>query len=289
MPRALWKGHLKIDELSCAVALFAAASSSERVSFHTINRKTGHRVRRQFVDPETGKEVERDQQVKGYETGKDRFVMLEPEEVEAAIPQSDRTLAVEAFVPCDDVDTVYFDRPYFVAPADKASDAVFAVVREGMRAMKVAAVARAVLFRRERTVLIRADGPGFVASTMNFDHEVRPAEEMFKDVPDLKVEGEMLELAEHIIKTKTGTFDPSAFDDRYDAALAELIKAKMEGRKIEAPRHPRQEKVVSLLDALRESVQASGGKPAAPSRRRSGSGRAARKRPAKGAAVRKAG
>lgn len=271
MARALWKGHLKIEELSCAIALYAAASTSERVSFHTINRKTGHRVKRQYVDPETGKEVERDQQVKGYETSKDHFIILEPDEIASAIPQSDKILGVEAFVPCDEVDTVFFDRPYFIAPADKHSQAVFSVIREGMRANKVAAIADAVLFRRQRKVLIRPDDAGFTANTLNYEYEVRVADEVFKDVPAVKIGGEMLELAEHIIKTKTGKFDPRKFDDRYDAALAELVKAKMEGRKIEAPKAKREEKVVSLLDALRQSAGVS--KPAAPSRRRAASGR----------------
>jgi len=254
--RALWKGHLKLDELSCAVALYAAASTSERVSFHTINRKTGHRVKRQYIDPETGKEVDRDQQVKGYEIGKNEFIVLEPEEVAAAVPESDKTLSVAAFVPTGEIDTVFFDKPYFLTPADKPSEAVFAVIREGMRATKVAAVADAVLFRRQRKVLIRPEGTGFVANTLNFEYEVRPAEEVFESVPELKIGGEMLELAEHIIGTKTGTFDPSAYDDRYDAALRELVKAKMEGRKIEPPKRKAEEKVVSLLDALRASAGA---------------------------------
>jgi DNA end-binding protein Ku len=257
-PRALWKGHLKIEELSCAVALYAAASTAERVSLHTINRKTGHRVHREYVDADTGKEVEREDQVKGYETDKDRFIVLEPEEIAAAVPESDKTLAVEAFIECDDIDTVYFDKPYFVAPADKAAAEVFAVIREGMEAKKVAALARAVLFRRVRKLLIRTEEPGFVANTLKFDYEVRPAEEVFEDLPELKIKGEMLELAEHIIDTKSGEFDPAAFDDRYDAALAELVKAKMEGRRIEAPKREKQDNVVSLIDALRESARAAG-------------------------------
>jgi DNA end-binding protein Ku len=257
-PRALWKGHLKIDELTCAVALYAAASTAERVSLHTINRKTGHRVHREYVDADTGKEVEREDQVKGYETEKDRFIVLEPEEIAAAVPESDKTLAVEAFIECDDIDTVYFDKPYFVAPADKAAAEVFAVIREGMEAKKVAALARAVLFRRVRKLLIRTEGPGFVANTLKFDYEVRPAEEVFEDLPELKIKGEMLELAEHIIDTKSGEFDPAAFDDRYDAALAELVKAKIEGRRIEAPKREKQDNVVSLMDALRESARAAG-------------------------------
>ncbi len=255
--RALWKGHLSIGELSCAVALYAAATTSDRVSFHIVNRKTGNRVRREYVDEETGKPVDRDDQVKGYETSKGNYVLLEPDEIAAAVPESDKTLAVESFVPCDEVDTVYFDKPYFVAPADEAAEEAFAVMREGMRTKKVVALARAVLFRRVRTLLIRPRGSGLLANTLNFDYEVRAADDAFDAVPEMKIKGEMLDLAKHIIDTKSGTFDPSAFDDRYDAALAELVKAKAEGREIEKPKRKREGKVIDLMEALRESAAAS--------------------------------
>ncbi|MFC3727197.1 non-homologous end joining protein Ku [Neoaquamicrobium sediminum] len=256
--RALWKGHLSIGELSCAVALYAAATTSDRVSFHIVNRKTGNRVRREYVDEETGKPVDRDDQVKGYETSKGNYVLLEPDEIAAAVPESDKTLAVESFVPCDEVDTVYFDKPYFVAPADEAAEEAFAVMREGMRKKKVVALARAVLFRRVRTLLIRPRGCGLLANTLNFDYEVRAADDAFDAVPEMKIKGEMLDLAKHIIDTKSGTFDPSAFDDRYDAALAELVKAKAEGREIEKPKRKREGKVIDLMEALRESAAAAG-------------------------------
>lgn len=256
--RALWKGHLSVGELSCAVALYAAATTSDRVSFHIVNRKTGNRVRREYVDEETGKPVDRDDQVKGYETSKGNYVLLEPDEIAAAVPESDKTLAVESFVPCDEVDTVYFDKPYFVAPADEAAEEAFAVMREGMRKKKVVALARAVLFRRVRTLLIRPRGCGLLANTLNFDYEVRAADDAFDAVPEMKIKGEMLDLARHIIDTKSGTFDPSAFDDRYDAALAELVKAKAEGREIEKPKRKREGKVIDLMEALRESAAAAG-------------------------------
>jgi DNA end-binding protein Ku len=268
-PRAVWKGFLRVSELTCPVALYTAASSSDRVSFHTLNRATGHRVRREYVDEETGEPVERDEQVKGYEIAKDKYVLLEPEEVAQAVPESDKTLAVEAFLTCPDIDTTYFDKPYYVAPADASAEAAFGVIREGMRAKDVAALARAVLFRRVRTVLIRAQGPGLIANTLNFDYEVRPSSEAFAEIPELEIKGEMLDLAEHIIRTKAGSFDPATFDDRYDAALVELVKAKAEGRKIEPPKPREPERVVDLLEALRQS--AGQGKP--PEKRRS-SGRA---------------
>lgn len=272
MARAVWKGHLSVGELSFAVALYAAATTSERISFHVVNRKTGNRVRRQYVDEETGKPVERDEQVSGYETSKGEYIILEPEEIASALPESDKRLAVDSFIACGEVDTVYFDRPYFIAPADEAAQEAFTLLHDGMEGKKVAALARGVLFRRVRTVLIRPDNGGFIGNTLNFDYEVRPAAKVFATIPDLKIKGEMLDLAKHIITTKSGTFDPAAFDDRYDTALAELVKAKIEGREIRAPKRSAESKVVDLMEALRKSAEA-GGKPkkaAATPRRKAG-------------------
>lgn len=262
-PRAVWKGVLKIAEVTCPVSLFTAASTSERISFHTLNRKTGNRVHRQFIDEVTGKPVENEDQVKGYDKGAGDYVILEPEEIAAAIPESDKTLTVETFLPCDEIDDIFFDKPYYVSPSTAVASEAFALIREGMKGRKSAALARTVIFRRMRSILIRPHGDGLLATTLNFDYEVRSAEDAFSDVPAVKIDDEMLELAEHIIKTKAGEFDPKEFDDRYESALAELVQAKVEGRKIKPQKRPEPTKVVSLLDALRESAKASDGKKSA--------------------------
>jgi DNA end-binding protein Ku len=267
-PRANWKGFLKVGEVTCPVSLYTAASTSERIAFHTLNRATGHRIRRRFVDSDNGKPVEKDDQVKGYEVSSGEYIVLEPEEVASAVPGSDKTLSVSAFIGCGAIDDVYFDKPYYLAPSDKHAEEAFVLIREGMRAKKVAAIAQTVLFRRVRTVLIRAHGSGLIATTLNFDYEVRSAEKAFDEVPDLSIKGEMLELAEHIIKKKMGKFDASKFEDRYESALADLVKAKLEGRKLEPRKEPPRDKVIDLMAALRDSadmVQKSGvrAKPAA--------------------------
>ncbi len=253
-PRAIWKGYLKVGELVCPVALHTAVSASERVSLHMLNRETGHRLQRQFVDSETGKEVERDEQVKGYETSPDDYVVLEPEEIASALPESDKTLSVDCFLPCDQVDTLYFDRPYYLAPASPGADQAYAVLRDGLRKKKVAALASTILFRRVRAVLIRPYEDGLIATMLNFDYEVRSAKEAFGDLPATKIKKEMLDLARHIIETKKGHFDPATFDDKYEAALVELVHAKMEGREIKPPNPPASEKVVDLMEALRLSA-----------------------------------
>jgi DNA end-binding protein Ku len=251
--RANWKGYIKFGEVACAVALYTAASSSERIAFNTLNRATGNRVRREFVDSETGDPVEREDQVKGYEIENGDFVVLEPEEIAAAVPESDKTLKIEAFVPCDEIDDVYFDKPYYLAPDRMGADA-FRLLRDGMRQAKVAALARTVLFRRLRTVLIRPHGKGLIGTTLNFDYEVRSAKEAFEDIPAMKIEGEMLDLAKHIINTKKGSFDAKSFDDRYDAAVAELVKAKIEGKPLPKKKVSPPSKPSDLLQALRQSA-----------------------------------
>lgn len=256
--RANWKGFLTIGELSCPVALYTAASTTSRIAFHTINRKTGNRVRREFIDGATGEPVARDDQVKGYVLDNDRIVMIEPDEIAKAVPDSDKTLSVEAFVACDDIDTLYFDRPYFIAPSGKAGQEAFAVIREAMKSASVAALAQAVLFRRVRSLMIRADEQGLVAHTLNYDYEVRSAAEAFSDLPDLKIKKDMLELARHIVSTKAGTFDPATFDDRYEEAVATLVKDKLAGKTPKRRKEKRASKVVDLMAALRESAGLTG-------------------------------
>ncbi len=288
-PRANWKGFIKFGEVACPVALYTAASSSERIAFNTLNRKTGNRVKREFVDSETGDPVERDEQVKGYEIENGQYIILEPDEVAAAVPDSDKTLKIDAFIPCNEIDDVYFDKPYYLAPDKMGTDA-FVLLRDGMKKAKVAAIARTVLFRRLRTVLIRPHGKGLIATTLNFDYEVRSSEDAFEELPDLKIEGEMLELAEHIIGTKKGSFDASTFDDRYEAAVAELVKAKIEGRALPKKKAPAASKQSDLLQALRESAGIGGkvgSKPAAANANK-GAGRQKAARPTAAAKAKQA-
>jgi DNA end-binding protein Ku len=252
--RAMWKGFLKFGQVSCGVGLHAGISASDKIAFHTLNRSTGHRVKRQYVDEETGKPVDRDDQVKGYETSKGDYVVLEPEEVAAVVPETDKTLHVEAFIPCSEVDTVFLERPYYLTPTDDVAVNAFSVFREGLRKKSVAAVTRTVLFRRVRSVLVRPHGKGLVASTLHYDYEIRSAKKAFEDVPRIKIEKEMMDLARHIIETKKGKYDPRKVEDRYGAAVAKLVKAKLAGKPIKAEKPRESAKVIDLMDALRQSA-----------------------------------
>jgi DNA end-binding protein Ku len=270
--RANWKGQIRLGEISFGVALYAAATTSNRIALHMVSRKTGNRLRQETVDVETGKPVNKDDQVMGYELESGDYVLLDPEDIAAAVPESDKTLRIESFLPCDEIDVLFLDRPYYLAPADAASTEAFSLVREGIERQNVAALARTVLFRRLRTLLIRPHGAGFIANTLNFDYQVQSVEKAFSDIGDIRIEGEMLDLAEHIISTKRGKYDPAAFDDRYESALADLVRAKVEGRTTPRRKPVREDKVVDLMAALRESAKAvkKPRKPTTTSRRKAG-------------------
>ena len=277
--RAIWSGVIKIAEVVCPVKMYTAASTSERISLHLVNRKTGNRLKRVYVDEKTDKPVEHDDQVKGYETSEGSYVVLEPEEIAAAVPDSDKVLGVDACIACSKIDPSYFDKPYYLLPADDVAQESFVLIREALRKQKAAAIAHTVLFRRLRPVLIRAHRKGLIATTLNFDYEVRSAKTAFKEIGKHKIEPEMLELAQHILKTKAGTFKPDSFEDRYEEALADLVKAKIDGRTVVPLQRPEPTKKNDLLEALRlsagdkgssDSMKAAAKKPAARSRSKAG-------------------
>ncbi|MDM9628723.1 Ku protein [Rhizobium sp. S152] len=276
--RASWKGHLKVGDLVCAVGLYTAISASDRISFNIINRKTGHRVERAFVDSETGKPVDRDDQVKGYQLDSGDYIMIEGDEIAGLMPESDKVLNVQNFVPYDEINMLYFDKPYHLAPVTDDDAEALVVIMEAMRKQKVAAIAEAVLFRKNRTVLIRPQDDHVIATTLNFDYEVRNADTVFKDIPDMKFDKEMIELAGHIIGTKKGSFNPQEYEDRYEIALAELVKAKIEGKAPPKKKPKPEGKVIDLMEALRQSAKLSGGAKAAKGAKTSASaGRGAKK------------
>lgn len=252
--RAIWRGNLVVGELACPVALYSAVTAQERVSFQIINRDTGHRVRREYVDADTGRSVDNEDLVKGYETSEGQAIILTPEEIRDLVPEADKTLVIESFIPCDEVDTVFFERPYFLAPGNRQALEVYDLVREAMKAKGVAALVQTVLFRRVRSLLIRPHGNGMIATTLNFDYEVRPEKEILGGISAVKIEGEMLDLARHIIETKTGEFDPAEFEDHYEEAVIELIKAKIAGRKPKRLPKRKASNVTDLMEALRRSA-----------------------------------
>lgn len=280
--RAVWTGVIKIAEIICPVKMYTAATTSDRIALHMVNRKTGNRLRRLYVDDKTDKPVEAADQVKGYETHEGSYVVLEPEEIAAAVPDSDKSLTVDAFIACHKVEPTYFDKPYYLLPASDATEDSFVLIREALRNQKTAAIAHTVLFRRLRPVLIRAHRKGLIATTLNFDYEVRSSGEAFSDIKQRKIDPEMLKLAQHILKTKAGKFEPDTFNDRYEHALAELVSAKIDGRKIVPLRRPEPTKSNDLLEALRLSAgNDDGEKQAAPKKTRAKKAASTESKPAR--------
>jgi DNA end-binding protein Ku len=253
-PRPNWKGYLKLSLVSCGVALFPATTTRERVRFNIINRKTGHRVRYEVVDAETGREVPQEDRLKGYKVGGE-YVLLEEEELDNVALESTHTIEIESFVAREDVDELYLDEPYYLVPDGKVAYEAFAVIREAMRQEGLVGIARLVLYRRERLLMLEPRDEGIVGTTLRYANEVRNAADYFEDIPDAKIARDTLDLAKHILQTKKGRFDPSKFKDRYETALKELIAAKQAGRAPRAP-PPQPGNVVNLMDALRRSVQA---------------------------------
>ena len=254
-PRPNWKGYLKLSLVSCPVALYPATTTSERVSFRTLNRDTGNRVRRQFVDEQTGEPVQSEDQAKGYEVGKGEYILVEDDEIKAVQIESNHTIDIERFVPASEIDRLYLDTPYYLAPTDRVGEEAFAVIREAMRAEKVVGLARAVLFRRERVLKLEPRGKGIAATSLHFANEVHASDTYFEEIPDVELPKEMLELAKHIIHKMSGKFEPEQFEDRYENALIELIRSKQKGMPIKPQPTHRQTNVINLMDALRRSVE----------------------------------
>jgi len=254
--RANWKGYLKLSLVSCAVALYPATSTSSRVRFNTLNRATGNRVKQQYIDPATGETVDAEDRVKGYEVGKNTYVFIEDEELDAIKIESTHTIDIESFVPVEQVDKRYLEAPYYIAPDDKVAQEAFAVIRDAMKEKGKAGIARVVISRRERMVLLEPLGKGIMATMLRYPYEVRGEEPYFEDIPELNIPKEMRDLAGHIIETKSADFEPAKFEDRYENAMIELVKSKETGRPVAAPEAPRPSNVVNLMDALRKSIAA---------------------------------
>jgi DNA end-binding protein Ku len=258
-PRAYWKGFLKLSFVSCPVALYPAASDREKISFHQIHKQTGNRIRYKKVDADSGREVDNEDIVKGYEVSKGEYIEVEPEELEAVEIESKRVIDVEQFVPKGEIDELYINNPYYIVPDGEVGQQAFAVIREAIRKAGVVALAKVVFTSREHIIAIEARGKGMLGVTLRYPYDVRKEEDYFDGIENVRVPKDMLDLAMHIIETKKGKFNPEKFEDHYEDALKDLIKKKQKGVKIEPPKESAPSNVVNLMDALRQSVKAGRG------------------------------
>ncbi|MGY4306642.1 DNA end-binding protein Ku [Bradyrhizobium sp. USDA 4369] len=290
-PRAYWKGSLRLSLVSCPVVLYPASTSVEKTRFHLINRETGNRLKQQMIDAETGDIVEGEQKGRGYELAKGQYVEIEPEELEAVQIESNHTIDIDSFVPRDEIDQRYLNHPYYIAPDGKAAIDAFAVIRDAMKDQDRVALARIVLTNREHVIAIEPMGKGMLGTTLRFPYELRDEAEFFDNIKSPKITKDMVELASHILQTKAAHFDPSAFKDQYETALKALVKRKAAGKPIKLPAPAEKSgNVVSLMDALKQSLGKGEKKSSrAPSRRPGPHRRPAKKAHRSAARQRKAG
>src|ERR1700726_2221892 len=254
--RAYWKGSLKLSLVSCPVLLYPATTSVEKTRFHMINKETGNRLKQQMVDSETGDVVESDQKGRGYELKKGEYVEVEKDELEAVQIESSHTIDIDSFVPKDEIDKRYINHPYYIAPDGKAGIDAFTVIRDAMKNKDRVALARIVLTNREHIIAIEPLGKGLLGITLRYPYEVRDEHEYFDDIKNPKITKDMIELASHILDTKAAHFDPSKFKDEYEDALKTLVKRKAAGKPVKsAEPEEKPSNVVSLMDALRQSLK----------------------------------
>lgn len=254
-PRPYWKGFLKLSLVSCPIALYTATSSGERVAFRQINKKTGHRLRQQLVDEETGEPIAPDDKGRGYEVDKGVYLRVEDEELEAIAIESSHTIDIDCFVPKSEIDERYIDSPYYLVPETKVALEAFAVIRDAMRDKNMVALGRVVLSKRERVIMLQPWGKGLLGTTLRYPYEVRDEAIYFDDIGEIQIPKDMLALAEHILESKAAKFEPTKFHDRYEEAIIAMLNEKKAGLPIAKQRPmPRIVAGTDLMAALRQSI-----------------------------------
>jgi DNA end-binding protein Ku len=257
-PRAYWKGFLRLSLVTCPIALFPATSESEKISFNQINKKTGHRIKYQKVDADTGEEVSNEDIIKGYKVDSDRYLEVSKDELDNIALESTRTIEIDEFVPRSEIDDLYLVRPYYIVPDGKVGHDAYAVIRETIRSLDQVALGRVVLTSREHVIGLEARDKGLMGMLLRYPYEVRDSAEYFDDIQDVKITKDMLDLAKHIVQQKSGHFDPSNFEDHYESALQELLEKKQKGLPIGHAQKRAPDNVVNLMDALRASLETAG-------------------------------
>lgn len=255
--RPTWQGHLRLSLVTCPVALYTATNSGGEVHFNLINPETNNRIRMVTTDPDTGP-VERSSLVKGYAVAKDEYILLTDEEIKSVKLESTKTIDIERFVPEEEIDRLYWDNPYYLAPAGALAEEAFGVIREAMRSEGKIALGRVVLSTRERLLALEPRDRGILAYSLRTRGEVRTSREVFGAISDQAPDPAMVDIARRIIEQKAGPFDPDQFIDRYEEALKALIATKQKGKKPVRAAEPEDTNVVDLMAALRASLDGDG-------------------------------
>jgi DNA end-binding protein Ku len=254
--RPFWRGYLKLSLVTCPVAMTPALSEAEKIRFHTLNRATGNRIESRYIYAVTDKPVDEDDLVKGYQSGEDKYVMLEDEEIEAVALESTRTIDIDEFVPRDSIDWIWYDRPHYLLPDDPVGEEAFAVIRQAMADAEVVGISRLVLYRRERAVMLEPRDRGIVLWTLRYGDEVRDPDAYFNSIKSEKSDAHLTSLINELIGQRTKPWSPAMVGDPVEGRLAEVIAAKEAGKK--APKAKavadRPSNVIDIMDALRKSV-----------------------------------
>ena len=271
--RAFWQGQIRLALVSIPVEIYSASKTGAKISFNQIHEPSGKRIKYEKVVPGIGP-VDRDEIIKGYEVSKGEYILLEEEEIEAVKIESRKTLELVQFVDSCEIDPLYFEKPYYVAPKDELAEEAFVVLREALRKAGKVALGQLSVRGSEKLVAIKPCGKGLLLETLRYADEVRKGQSFFSDIDDAKPKKELLDLATTLIKQKSAPFDASEFEDRYVDALRKLIdkKAKSKSNKAiiedagdaEAPGG----NVIDLMAALKKSVDGKASKPKAAAKRK---------------------
>jgi len=254
--RPTWEGHLRLSLVTCPVALFSATERTAEIHFNMINPKTNNRIRMQTVDAGTGKPVDRADLVRGFEVSRNKYILLDKEELDAVKLESTRIIDIQEFVDAASIDRIYWDEPYYLAPAGKTGTEAFVVIQAAMARQNKVALGRVVLHTRERVCALEPRDTGILLTTLRSHDEIRSAAEIF-DKPLPKPERGMLDIAEKIIEQQAAEFDPTEFKDRYEDALRALIARKKKGKLVAAEPEEDEDdgKVIDLMEALKKSLK----------------------------------
>lgn len=264
--RPTWQGYLRLSLVSCPVALYSALQRTGDVAFNMLHKQTMNRIRMVPTDPETGP-VDRADIVKGYQVEKDHYVVVTEDEIRNVRLETTRTIDIERFVDAGEIDRLYWNDPYFLAPDGDMAVEAFAVIREAMSRSKRIALGRLVMHQRERLMALEPHGKGIVAWSLRSNREVRDSAEIFDRIPASKPAPAMVEIAARIVEQQEGSFEPETFNDRYEDALRTLIREKEKGHRVTAVAEPKEAEVIDLMDALKRSLGSAGERRKAPARK----------------------
>ncbi|TWT45563.1 putative DNA repair protein YkoV [Phycisphaerae bacterium RAS1] len=254
-PRATWKGQIKLSLVAFPVKLYTAVSSASRISFNQLHKGCHRRLKQQMVCPEHGA-VERGDIAKGYEYEEGKYVVIDEADFEKVKLETNHTIQLSQFVDANSLNPLYFESSYYVAPDGPLAEEAFRVIREALRAAGKIGIGRVVLSGREQIVALRTEDRGFLLTTLRCAEEVRGPTAYFEDIRNGDVQPDQLKLARQLIESMEAEFDPSQFKDRYQDSMLEIIKAKIAGSEPVIVQEQEADKIINLMDALRQSVSA---------------------------------